>query len=107
HLGVAPELLERHGAVSAEVAEAMALGALAALDADLTMAVTGIAGPGGGTAEKPVGLVFVATAMAGRAESHRLAFPGDRGEVRERAAQAALFALFRRLREPADRIPAA
>jgi len=61
-LGVPRELLARHGAVSSEVAHAMALGALKHAHADLAVAVTGVAGPGGGTEEKPVGLVFLAAA---------------------------------------------
>lgn len=60
-LGVDPTLIERHGAVSEAVASQMAAGALARADAGITVSVTGIAGPGGGSAEKPVGLVFIAT----------------------------------------------
>ncbi|HET7084391.1 MAG TPA: CinA family protein [Rhizomicrobium sp.] len=64
-LGVPQEILKAHGAVSAETARAMAQGALKHSHADLAVAVTGVAGPGGGTAEKPVGLVFVAAGRAG------------------------------------------
>jgi PncC family amidohydrolase len=64
-LGVPTGLLKMHGAVSAEVAQAMAEGALKASDADLAVAVTGIAGPTGGTAEKPVGLVYFGLAIKG------------------------------------------
>lgn len=86
-LGVAPEILERSGAVSAPVAEAMARGALAAADADLAVAVTGIAGPGGGTPDKPVGLVWFAWARrGGGCRSAERVFPGDREEVRAAAA---------------------
>ena len=82
-LGVPGELLIRVGAVSEEVARAMAAGALARSDADLTVAVTGIAGPGGGTAAKPVGLVHHACAGPGGALAHRrVVYEGERGGVR-------------------------
>ena len=82
-LGVPEELLMRVGAVSEEVARAMVRGALARSDATLAVAVTGIAGPGGGTAAKPVGLVHHACAGPGDAISHRrIVYPGDRGAVR-------------------------
>ncbi len=82
-LGVPDELLVRLGAVSEEVARAMAEGALARSDANLAVAVTGIAGPGGGTTAKPVGLVHHACAGPGGAISHRrIVYPGDRGAVR-------------------------
>jgi nicotinamide-nucleotide amidase len=91
-LGVPAGILDRHGAVSRETAEAMAKGALAQAPADLTVAVTGIAGPGGGSAEKPVGLVhFAAAARDGRL-IHRERRFGDVGrtEVRLRAVAEAL-----------------
>ncbi len=92
-LGVPPELIERAGAVSAEVAEAMATGALDRSAADLAVAVTGIAGPGGATDTKPVGLVYLGVCRRGReARSERHVFPGDRAAVR-RAAVAAAFDL--------------
>ncbi|MDD9993209.1 MAG: CinA family protein [Rhodospirillales bacterium] len=82
-LGVPDELLMRVGAVSEEVARAMAEGALARSDADLAVAVTGIAGPGGGTVTKPVGLVHHACAGPGDAISQRrIVYPGERGTVR-------------------------
>ena len=82
-LGVPDEVLMRVGAVSEEVARAMATGALARSDADLAVAVTGIAGPGGGTAAKPVGLVHHACAGPSGAVLHRrVVYPGDRGAVR-------------------------
>lgn len=90
-LGVPPALLAAHGAVSAEVAEAMAAGALARAPVGLAVAVTGIAGPGGGTAEKPVGLVHFGLARRGaavRTENH--VFPGDRAEVRRATVMRAL-----------------
>ncbi len=82
-LGVPEEFLMRVGAVSEEVARAMAEGALARSNATLAVAVTGIAGPGGGTATKPVGLVHHACAGPGGAVLHRrVVYEGDRGAVR-------------------------
>ncbi len=90
-LGVPQATIARFGAVSAEVAEAMAKGALARAPIDLAVAVTGIAGPGGGSAQKPVGLVVFGLARRGGAlKSERRIFPGDRGAVREKALLAAL-----------------
>jgi nicotinamide-nucleotide amidase len=89
-LGVAEEVLAAHGAVSAQVARAMAEGALAATGADLAVAVTGVSGPGGGTAAKPVGLTYVAVARAGGAEVRRFAWSGDRGANRAATAAAAI-----------------
>jgi nicotinamide-nucleotide amidase len=96
-LDVPPELLERHGAVSEEVARVMAIGALGRLNVELAVAVTGIAGPGGGSPEKPVGTVWLATASDGAAAAVRIVLPGSRAEIRARAAQAALFRMLRRL----------
>lgn len=96
-LMVPPEVIDANGAVSGPVALAMAHGVCARLGAELGVAVTGIAGPGGGTPEKPVGLVFIATAVNGATTVHQSIFPGDRAEVRARAAQAALFRLLRAL----------
>ena len=95
-LGVAAELLREHGAVSAEVAAAMAHGARARLGADVAVAVTGVAGPGGGTEAKPVGLVFLHAAGPDGELARRLDFPGDRETIRRRSAVAALH-LVRRL----------
>ncbi|HEY3919194.1 MAG TPA: CinA family protein [Stellaceae bacterium] len=90
-LGVPAALIEQHGAVSAEVARAMAAGALAHAPVDLAVAVTGIAGPGGGSAEKPVGLVHLAVARRGGAvaNEHRI-FPGDRAAIRRATVERAL-----------------
>lgn len=96
-LGVSPDLLRAHGAVSAEVAEAMATGARTRAETDFGLAVTGIAGPGGGTPEKPVGLVYIALADDAHVEHRRLMLPGDRHLIRWRASQAALDLLRRRL----------
>jgi nicotinamide-nucleotide amidase len=95
-LGVPAELLAKHGAVSAATAEAMAEGARRMLGADVGLAVTGIAGPGGGTPEKPVGLVFVHAAGPDGSSARELTIPGDRADVRGRATVIALH-LVRRL----------
>jgi nicotinamide-nucleotide amidase len=93
--GVDPATIEEHGAVSLPVADALALGALRALDTDIAIGVTGIAGPGGGTAEKPVGTVCfaVATREGGVAVSRRLTIPGSRRDVRDRATLVGLHLL--------------
>jgi nicotinamide-nucleotide amidase len=96
-LDVSASLIDAHGAVSEEVARAMAEGALRRLSVALAVAVTGIAGPGGGTSDKPVGTVWFAVASPGRTESRRVVFLGSRREIRERAAQTALYLLDRRL----------
>jgi nicotinamide-nucleotide amidase len=89
-LGVDPGLIDVHGAVSEEVARAMAEGARRAAGTDLAVAITGVAGPDGGTPEKPVGLVFLALTGAVGDRVRRVQFPGDRDRVRRQAAQAAL-----------------
>ena len=89
-LGVQEETLRAHGAVSEETAREMALGAAAALGADVAVSITGVAGPGGGTPEKPVGTFCVAVAVRGSVSSLRTSSVGDRHEVRQRATQAAL-----------------
>jgi len=95
-LGVDPVLLERHGAVSAEVATAMAQGALKRSGADLAVATTGIAGPGGGSEAKPVGLVYFACAMRdGTVSAHSRRFRGGREDIKWRAASEALNVLRR------------
>jgi nicotinamide-nucleotide amidase len=98
HLGVPVEVLAQHGAVSAETAAAMADGAREKLGADVAVAVTGIAGPGGGTPGKPVGLVFLHATAPGGEEALRFEFPGRRDWIRARSAVAALH-LVRRLLE--------
>jgi nicotinamide-nucleotide amidase len=98
-LGVKPATLARHGAVSAACAREMAAGARRAADADVGVSVTGIAGPTGGTAAKPVGLVFAAIAGPGDAVAvDRWVFPGDREVVRQRAVAAVLRRLWTGLR---------
>jgi len=95
--GVPSRLIERHGAVSAEVAAALADGARAALGASVGVGITGIAGPEGGTAEKPVGTVcFSVSAADGRREDRALVLPGGRADVRDRSTTLALH-LIRRL----------
>ena len=96
-LGVPAELLAVHGAVSAEAAEAMARGARARLGADVAVAVTGVAGPGGGTEGKPVGLVHLHAAGPDGGVSRELTFPGDRESIRARSAVMALHLVRRML----------
>jgi nicotinamide-nucleotide amidase len=98
-LGVPNELIERHGAVSPEVAEAMADGALERFSADLGVGITGIAGPDGGTEEKPVGYVCVCVKSSGGEMIARdPVLPGDRSEIRDRTATVAMHLLRRLLR---------
>lgn len=85
-LGVSMSLIERHGAVSREVAEAMAEGAIKHSHADISIAVTGIAGPGGGTAQKPVGLVHLAVHRKGHITRHHECRFGDTGRAAVRLA---------------------
>jgi PncC family amidohydrolase len=101
-LGVDRASLGRHGAVSAQVAVAMAEGVRARLGADLGLAVTGIAGPGGGSEAKPVGLTYVAVADAGGHDVRRFLWTGDRHANKRSSAAAALQLLIERL-EPASR----
>ncbi|MDQ5844501.1 MAG: nicotinamide-nucleotide amidohydrolase family protein, partial [Acidobacteriota bacterium] len=96
-LGVKPALILKHGAVSAEVAEAMAEGMRKRARTDFGLAVTGIAGPGGGSEEKPVGLVYIALTDDVQTKHRKLQIPGDRQLIRWRASQAALDLLRRRL----------
>ena len=102
-LGVSAEDLARDGAVSETVARQMALGVAARFGVEAGLGVTGVAGPGGGTREKPVGTVWVAAALDGVARAHRLGLVGDRHEIRERAAQDVLARLLRMLEETEER----
>jgi nicotinamide-nucleotide amidase len=98
-LGVPAAMIARHGAVSEEVAKAMAIGALARSRALMTVAITGVAGPGGGSREKPVGLVHFASAITGGTTVHeRHEFEGNRSDIRREAVRTAIRML-------ADRIP--
>lgn len=90
-LGVPEEVFINHGAVSAECALAMAEGALKVSEADVAVSITGIAGPGGGTAEKPVGLVYMGFAVKGQnATSKKCNFNGDRLSIRKQCVEEAL-----------------
>ena len=96
-LGVSAELIELHGAVSGEVAEALAEGARRELGADVGIGITGIAGPSGGSAEKPVGLVYFCAARDGGRLTRRVELPGGREDVRRRSVTVALHILRRLL----------
>ena len=102
-VGVAEELIERHGAVSAEVARALADGARSRLGADVGVGVTGVAGPGGGSREKPVGLVWLSVVAAGQERSEigeltrSVNLPGGRSDVRDRATTVAMHLIRRAL----------
>lgn len=101
-LGVPPDLISARGAVSREVALAMAEGVLSLFRADLAIAVTGIAGPGGGSRGKPVGTVWVAVvALGGVRHAHRFRFPGGREAVRRETVKASLRAAIDVLRTDA------
>ncbi|MFC1865625.1 CinA family protein [Chloroflexota bacterium] len=89
-VGVRQESLEKYGAVSPQVAEEMARGGRQALAADICLSDSGIAGPGGATTAKPVGLFYVALAFKDRTDSRRYLFSGDRQQNKQQAAKAAL-----------------
>ena len=90
-LGVPMGMIQAHGAVSSNVAKAMAVGAIAKSNADLAVAVTGVAGPGGGSVEKPVGLVHFAATRKGKTTVHEEhVFPGGRSEIRLETVRTAL-----------------
>jgi nicotinamide-nucleotide amidase len=102
-LGVDPALIAEHGAVSAEVAEAMVEGALVRLGADTAVAITGVAGPGGGTEDKPVGTVWFCVRVSGGPTVTRcVRVPGERADVRERSTTVAMHLLRRALLGTAD-----
>jgi nicotinamide-nucleotide amidase len=99
---VQPELIEQYGAVSAEVARALAEGARSNLGADVGVGVTGVAGPGGGTEEKPVGLVWLSVATAdGEPLTRSVNLPGSRADVRDRTTTVAMHLIRRALLDPA------
>lgn len=97
-LGVTPETLAAHGAVSAETAGEMAVGVRSLVGADYAMSVTGVAGPSGGTPDKPVGLVYVAVASERGVVIRERTFSGDRSQIRIRSAKAALHLLLQELK---------
>ena len=96
-LGVQQETLDTHGAVSEQVATEMAAGVRRLVGAEVGMSITGVAGPGGGTADKPVGLVWIGVDVQGTVRTHGSRFIGDRAEIRFRSTQAALDILRRML----------
>lgn len=105
-LGVPATLIGRYGAVSGEVAVAMATGALKASTADIALSVTGVAGPGGGSAAKPVGLVHIAGAMRGGLPVHEVLELGDIGRTAIRLETVRrVLALATRLAQPSDSLP--
>ncbi len=96
--GVDPDLIERHGAVSVEVAEALADGVAARIGTELGVGITGIAGPGGGSAEKPVGLVCISVSdRSGRRLTRSTVMPGSRSDVRDRSVTVSMHMLRRLL----------
>jgi len=97
-LGVRLETLEAYGAVSEATAREMAEGARRAFEADVAVSCTGIAGPSGGTPDKPVGLVYLATATGQETRNYRFEFSGTRTEIKRQTADAALQALWELLR---------
>ena len=102
-LGVDPALIETHGAVSEPVAEAMAAAALRRFGADTAVAITGVAGPDGGTADKPVGTVCFTVALAdGESSTRTLRLPGNRADIRERSTTVAMHLLRRALSDDKD-----
>jgi nicotinamide-nucleotide amidase len=104
-LDVPEETLHEHGAVSVEAAIAMARGARRRLNADIAIATTGIAGPTGGTPEKPVGLVWFALVADGEPRTYRATFPGERSDIRARATMAGLSAIWRYLERASNDVP--
>lgn len=102
-LAVRPETLRAHGAVSEETAREMAHGARQRLEADVAVSITGIAGPTGGTPEKPVGLMYVAVVWAGEARCRRFVFASDRLGNKEASVEAAMELILDSLQEGKDR----
>lgn len=103
-LGVAPDLIEAHGAVSGEVAEALARGMRERAATDYAVSVTGIAGPTGGSEEKPIGTIFIGYADKSKVKHFKIILPGDRFLIRWRASQAALDYLRRQILKTAEAV---
>ena len=102
-VGVDASLIERFGAVSTEVGEALAAGALARLGAELGVGITGIAGPGGGTPDKPVGLVCITVCdRDGRRLTRSIRMPGGRSDIRDRSVTVAMHLIRRLLQGQCD-----
>ncbi|OON96251.1 MAG: competence/damage-inducible protein A [Epulopiscium sp. Nele67-Bin005] len=98
YLGVSIESLKNYGAVSEEVAEEMARGVANATNSDIGVATTGIAGPDGGTEEKPVGLVYISVAIYDKCYTYKRLFTGERQEIRQHTVQTALYYLYKQLK---------
>ncbi len=96
-LDINPDIINMHGAVSPETAEAMCLGAARVSGADIGLSTTGVAGPGGGTKEKPVGLVYIGAAIKGKAYVKRLMLKGERMDIRRQAANEVINLLLEKL----------
>ncbi len=101
YLGLEMSFIDNYGVVSAEVAEAMARGALKVADADVALSTTGIAGPDGGDNTHPVGLVYIACAFRDKASVRRFVFTGDRAAVRTQAVTEALKLALETIHQPA------
>ncbi len=99
-LGVRSATLAEHGAVSGQTAEEMAQGAQQRLDADVGVGITGVAGPGGGSEDKPVGLVYIGVATPNEVRVRRDIWPGSRGQIREASVKAALEFVMELLKRP-------
>ena len=97
-LGVSQETLDKYGAVSEETAREMAEGVIKAMDADVGVSSTGVAGPGGGTDEKPVGLIYVAVSIKGKTTVKKLNLKGGRNKIRNRVVTEALTLLLSELK---------
>lgn len=96
-LGVTPDILNKYGAVSKECAESMAIGAMRLFNTDASIAITGIAGPGGGTGRKPVGTVYIAIRVKNRTRVKKFLFKGTRRSIKKQSVEGALLMLSKTL----------